>query len=93
MSTNHDINLLVRDDSKTDSKTDEIKNEVKIWTSCCVRVNKSVVIYFSQLFIGVLVLAFAFYQLVRSNFQCDQSSPYLSLISFVLGTYVARISK
>ena len=67
--------------------------EPKIWRSCCLRVDKSIVVYFSQLTIGILVLVFASIQLIEAKFECDKSSPYLSLISFVLGTYVARISK
>ncbi len=65
----------------------------KIWRSCCIEVDKQAIMYFSQLGVGLLILGFSGVQLLRSNFECDQSAPYLSLLSFIIGTYVPRLSK
>ena len=63
-----------------------------LWRSCCVELDKQAVVYFAQIAIGVAVLAFSAVQLIRSDFQCEQSSPYLGLISFIIGTYVPKSS-
>ena len=65
----------------------------RLWRSCCVEIDKQAVIYFAQITIGVAVLAFSAVQLLRSNFECNQSAPYLGLISFIIGTYVPRAQK
>ena len=65
----------------------------RLWRSCCVELDKQAVVYFAQIAIGVGVLAFSAVQLLRSNFQCEESSPYLGLISFIIGTYVPKSSK
>ncbi len=64
----------------------------RLWRSCCVELDKQAVIYFAQIGIGVAVLAFSAIQLVRCDFECDQSAPYLGLISFIIGTYVPKSS-
>ena len=64
----------------------------RLWRSCCVELDKQAVVYFAQIAIGVAVLAFSAVQLLRSNFQCEESSPYLGLISFIIGTYVPKSS-
>ena len=64
----------------------------RLWRSCCVELDKQAVVYFAQITIGVAVLAFSAVQLLRSNFECNQSAPYLGLISFIIGTYVPKSS-
>ena len=77
--------------------TPELKEEQsyvpqsRLWRSCCVELDKQAVIYFAQIGIGVAVLAFSAVQLIRSK-TCDQSAPYLGLISFIIGTYVPKSS-
>ena len=65
----------------------------RLWRSCCVELDKQAVVYFAQIGIGVAVLSFSAVQLLRSNFECHQSAPYLSLISFIVGTYIPKSSK
>ncbi len=64
----------------------------RLWRSCCVELDKQAVVYFSQIAIGIAVLAFSGVQLLKANFQCEESSPYLGLISFIIGTYVPKSS-
>ena len=64
----------------------------RLWRSCCVELDKQAVVYFAQIGIGVAVLSFSAVQLLRSNFECSESSPYLSLISFIVGTYIPKSS-
>ena len=72
---------------------EEDTQEPKLWRSCCIQLDKQAVMYFSQIGIGVMVLSFSAVQLVRADFQCDQSSGYMALVSFIIGTYVPRLSK
>ncbi len=76
-----------------DSSDPPNNNTSRIWRSCCLDVDKQVVMYVSQIAIGLGVLSFSFFQLIRADFTCDESSPYLGLVSFIIGTYVPRLSK
>lgn len=62
----------------------EVK-KVDTWRSCCIEADRQIIIYFGQLFLSVYVLVFCAVMLVRSNGDCDRSSPYIGLISFILG--------
>ena len=63
----------------------------KIWRSCCLDVDKQAVMYLSQIAIGLVVLGFSSVQLISFEGKCDQSAPYLGLVSFIIGTYVPRL--
>ena len=66
-------------------QNDEKEVKVDTWRSCCIEADRQVIIYFGQLFLSVFVLVFCAVMLVRSNGDCDRSSPYIGLISFILG--------
>ena len=71
---------------------EERKDEAVIWTSCCMRLDKASVIYFSQLFISVGILTFCCYQLIRSGYSCDKGGPYWAAISMICGIVLGRTS-
>jgi hypothetical protein len=62
-----------------------------IWSSCCLRTDKTVVIYLSQLAFAFSVLGFSCTMLVASDGNCEQSSPYFSLISFLMGKLLSSV--
>ena len=63
------------------------------WHSCCFAggTDKQMVLYFGQLGISTAILAFSFLQLIRAEGNCDRSSPYIGLISFLMGKLLATV--
>ena len=63
------------------------------WHSCCFTggTDKQMVLYFGQLGISTAILAFSFLQLIRADGNCDRSSPYIGLISFLMGKLLASV--
>ena len=77
-----EINQLVE-------KPDELKKEV--WESCCLKMSPHGTAYFGQLSISILILAFSFIMLIKANGSCEQSSPYIGLISFLMGKLLSSV--
>ena len=67
------------------------KKDVEIWTSCCWRLNPHGTAYFGQLAISILILCFCFIMLLKANGSCEQSSPYIGVISFILGRVLSTV--
>jgi hypothetical protein len=65
--------------------------EEKIWDSCCFRVSKMAVAYIGQMLVVVMVLSICTYFLIEAQGSCDRSSPYISLISFILGKVLSQV--
>ena len=65
--------------SRRESKKEEI------WKSCCFELNPHGVAYAGQFIFSMSVLTFSAIMLVRADGSCDKSSPYIGLISFLLG--------
>ena len=63
------------------------------WHSCCFAggTDKQMVLYFGQLGISTAILAFSFLQLMRADGDCNKSSPYIGLISFLMGKLLATV--
>ena len=62
------------------------------WKSCCLKSDKSMIVFISQMITTLLILAFCAFQLAKSEFDCNKSSPYIGLVSFILGKLLATIS-
>ena len=54
------------------------------WTSCCIRMDKRAISYFSQMLFSAVIIAFCIAMLV-SNQNCDTFSRYSPLLTFVIG--------
>jgi len=65
--------------------------EAVVWNSCCLRTDKRAVVYLSQIGFAFCVLGFSCTMLVVSKGDCEQSSPYFSLISFLLGKLLSSV--
>ena len=61
------------------------------WQSCCLRTDPHAIAYFGQLSISCLILAFSFIMLIKANGSCEQSSPYIGLISFLMGKLLSSV--
>ncbi len=62
-----------------------------IWESCCFRVERQSTVYFGQLSFSYAVLAFCAIMLIRANGECNQSSPYVGIVSFLLGKMLSSV--
>ena len=87
---------VVRNDMlDTDEKKVLMEHEIKIqdekyedtWDSCCLRTDKRVVQYFSQIFIISGIMMFNIYQLVTLK-ECSEQGPYMSLLTFLIGILI-----
>ena len=69
---------------------EEIQEPI-VWNSCCLRTDKKAVVYLSQILFAFCVLAFSCMMLIQSDGDCEQSSPYFSLISFLMGKLLSSV--
>ena len=60
--------------------------------SCCLKTDRQAVIYLGQMTIAFSVLAFSGAMLVTANGNCEKSSPYIGLISFILGKLLSSVT-
>ena len=66
-------------------------NKKEVWESFCIRTNPHAIAYFGQLLISIIILAFSFIMLIKANGNCEQSSPYIGLISFLMGKLLSSV--
>ena len=73
-------------------KNEEIKEKDKlVWESCCFNVNPHGVAYLGQFIVTMSVLSISTYMLLKADGSCEKSSPYIGLISFVLGKILSSV--
>jgi len=63
-----------------------------MWNSCCLKTDRQAVVYFGQLSFSFAVLVFCGAMLVVADGDCNKSSPYIGLISFLLGKLLSAVS-
>lgn len=80
------IEVKQNDDDKDDNIDDN-----KVWRSCCFQLNSHCVSYFGQLFFSMSMLVFCAMMLYRANGNCEQSSSYINILSFMLGKILSSI--
>ena len=85
--TNPELERL-KIEHKIDLENKEIESE---WKSCCFTTDKNMVLYFGQISFAFAVLAFSAAMLVRAEGRCDQSAPFINLISFLLGKLFSSV--
>ena len=61
------------------------------WKSCCITVDKNMMVYFGQLSFSFAILSFCAVMLIRADGSCDKSSPYIGLLSFMLGKLLSSV--
>lgn len=67
---------------------DEFKRKF-VWRSCCLELDKRAVLFFSQLFISLVVLC-ACITLLGLNQECTTYSRYSPMITFVVGVWLPQ---
>ena len=65
-----------------------IENE-NTYQSCCLRVDKRALSFFSSLAVSLIVLLFSIYQLINKN-KCEDIQIYISLITMVVGIFLPQ---
>ena len=61
------------------------------WTSCCLVADRQMIVWLGQLAVMMSVLVFCAQQLIAAEGECNRSSPYIGLISFILGKALASV--
>ena len=54
------------------------------WRSCCLTVDKRALLYFGQMGVGILIIAFCVAMLIQ-NQDCDTFARYSPLLTLVVG--------
>ena len=60
------------------------------WKSFCLTVDRAMCMYAVQFSLALCVLSFSGIMLALSAGNCEKSSPYFSLVSFVVGAFIPR---
>ena len=64
----------------------------RTWESCCLRTDRQAAIYIGQLVFSFAILGFSAGMLVTADGDCNQSSPYIGLISFLMGKLLSSVT-
>lgn len=67
------------------------EEEAHTWQSCCLTVDKNMIVYISQMIFSLCVLLFCCFQLSIYSDQCNIASPYYSMISFLMGKLLSNV--
>jgi hypothetical protein len=62
-------------------------NEDNLWRSCCLVTDKRMIVFFSQLIIGISVISFSFIQLARND-ECESNQLYVGLVTMIIGIFL-----
>ena len=62
-------------------------NEDNLWRSCCLIMDRRMIVFFSQLVIGIAVISFSFVQLARNN-DCESNQLYVGLVTMIIGIFL-----
>ena len=66
-------------------EVEDEKDKKEVWESCCIRTNPHAIAYIRQICISSLIIGFSFIMLNKADGNCEKSSPYIGLISFLVG--------
>ena len=61
------------------------------WRSCCFRLSPQFIAYFGQLFVTSSIIGLSAYMLIQADGDCNRSSPFIGLLSFVLGKILSSV--
>lgn len=70
---------------------EEKENIVTAWRSCCFTLDKGCVAYTGQFIFSMSVLTFCAVMLIQHDGDCSMSSPYINIISFMMGKLLANV--
>jgi hypothetical protein len=79
-------------ETKTEKKSDGVDdNTGLIWQGCGRTTSRSAIVCVGQYVLMFAVLLFCSVMLAYSDGDCNKNSPYIGLISFVLGKGLANV--
>jgi hypothetical protein len=61
------------------------------WRSCCFTLDKGCVAYSGQFVFSMSVLTFCAVMLVQAQGDCNKSSAYINIISFMMGKILSSV--
>lgn len=82
--------MIIPMNDEVESKDDKHDNDR--WRSCCLTTDRQMVVYIGQIMFSFATLAFSAYQLHVAQGSCEKSSPYIGLISFLLGKILSSVT-
>ena len=82
---------IKQDDNKDDYKDDHSDDNNQVWRSCCFEIDSHFTSYIGQLLISFSILTFSFIMLIKADGDCNKSSSYINLISFLLGKILSSV--
>ena len=59
------------------------------WDSCCLRIDKRAVLFFTQVLISLIIIFFCIYQLIVLP-DCDTKTPFMGLLTLVVGVHLPQ---
>jgi len=65
----------------------EEEEKKRVWTSCCFRCDKHAVVYFTQLFIALIIILFCIFKLIYSD-GCQTDQLYSSILMLIVGAFL-----
>ena len=71
--------------------THDLTPEEGLWRSCCLRTDRQAVVYLGQLIFSLSVLGICTMMLVLADGNCEKSSGYISMISFLAGRILSQV--
>ena len=73
------------------NQTEEDILEPVVWRSCCFSLNSHCVSYCGQFIFSMSVLGFCSIMLLKADGNCEQSSSYINIISFMMGKILSSV--
>ena len=58
------------------------------WHSCCIVMDRKAAIYFTQLFISLIIIAFCLIMLFLHPDDCNKEATYIGLLTFTIGVHL-----
>jgi hypothetical protein len=77
--------LIEKKEKEHQCEDEDEEKKSEVWKSCCFELNPHGVAYFGQFVFSMSVFGFCAIMLVKSEGRCAESSPYIGIISFLLG--------
>ena len=76
---------------RVEVKHEFVEEKEVLWTSCCLKTDRQALVYFGQLSFSLTIVAISTAMLVLADGDCNKSSPYISLLSFLLGKLLSQV--
>ena len=76
--------INITDDSRGANQEDNEDNEDKVWKSCCLVCDKSAIVFFSTLFVIIILMSYCMYNITVIKEE-ENKIYYVSLLTMLIG--------